>query len=671
MSLKKTRLNEFPVINRELSWLEFNERVLNLSYNKEIPLFERCKFLGIFSSNLNEFFMIRVGGLKDQIAAGYVEKDRAGFTPWDLLIKLNEKIKKLYEKESKYFEKLIDDLAKAKFYFNHIDNENVKRYVRYIFEKEIRIVLSPVVLTKNARFPFITSGKIFLMVELIKNSEVCYGVVIVPDKVEKIFTFSFSDKKYFFTNCFIIERYLNELFPGYEITGTAKVKITRNADLEIDEEGAEDLLRLIEESLDKRRKGAVTRIEAMAADYEKWTKVLKNYLDFEDIDIFEKKSIIDSTVLFHLQSEKKEHYYKPFRQYLPAYDEKSIFERLRKKPLLMYRPYNDFDFIANFVMQAAQSKETLAIKITIYRVNFDSKIVDALIFAAKKGVSVSAIVELKARFDEENNVELAKKLEDAGCIVIYGYPRYKVHAKLLLVVRREEKGIKGYAHISTGNYNEKTSKIYTDVDYLTSEDDIVDDVKDIFNFMMGYSEFSAKKRVFLAPYEIKNKIIKLIENEIENAKAGNKAHIIIKVNSLIDRMLIDKIYEASIAGVKVELIVRGICGIYPGVKGLSENIKVISIVGRFLEHPRIFYFFAGGKEDIYISSADFMERNMDRRIEAMTKITDEKCKQKLKNILKNNLNDTINGYILQKDKYKKIKSSRKFDSQDFYIKNIF
>jgi polyphosphate kinase len=670
-SKKDLLLEKPPIKNRELSWLEFNERVLNLSVSENVPLFERAKFLAIFSSNLNEFFMIRVAGIKDQIAANYTDKDRSDMTPLEVYEAIGQKVRYLYTKESDCFVYIKDELKKEGFLIDEVDKEEAFSYIRFIFNKVINITLTPVTLTSTTPMPFIANKKIVILAKLKKEEEYLYGLVIVPENIEKVFTFKSDGKTYFFTLPFIIKYFLNEIFPGFEVYETAQVKVTRNADLDIEEEGAEDLLKLIEKSLDKRRRGGVVRIELIAENIESWKDFLFSHIDFDRSDLYIKNGMIDPTVFFHIKSDKSKHYYKKFTPYLPEIGE-DIFETIKSSPITLYRPYNDFSIITELVKKAAKDKNTLAIKITIYRVNNDSKIVDALVEAAKRGISVSVVVELKARFDEENNIELAKRLEDAGCIVTYGFYKLKVHAKMLLIVRREKESIKGFVHLSTGNYNEQTAKIYTDIDYITSEEDIVEDVKEVFNYLMGYTELREKSRIFIAPLEIKNKLISLIDDEIKNAKNGKKAHIIIKVNSLIDKTLIAKLYEASVSKVKIELIVRGICGIVTNLKNLSENISVISIVGRFLEHPRIFYFYNNGDERLFISSADFMERNMDRRIETMIHIVEKEAKEKIKKILAINLKDNVNAYYLDKNIYKKVKTSKKLiDSQDFFIHNKF
>ncbi|MBZ4672734.1 MAG: ppk [Deferribacteraceae bacterium] len=672
LSSKKKQLDEFPIINRELSWLEFNERVLNISLDKIIPLFERVKFLSIFASNLNEFFMIRVAGIKDQIEVGYTDIDRSGLTPTEVLQKIKQKTTLLHSKEFKSYTSILADLEQNNYYINKVHTEDINNYLKYVFDKDISIVLSPITITNKSPIPFIPNLRTTILVKLLRNNEHYYGIVIIPENIDKIFRFESNNKTFFFTNCFIIEKFISSLFHGYEIIETAFMKITRNADLDIEEEGAEDLLRLIEESLDKRRKGGIVRLELITNNQEIWKNFLMENLDFEESDIYFKEGLIDPTVLFKINSNNKKFYFKEFEPYTNQFEYSNIFESITKQPIILYRPYNDFSLVVKLVKEAISDINTLAIKITIYRVNNDSEIIKALIEAAKKGISVSVIVELRARFDEENNLELAKKLENAGCIVTYGYPKHKVHTKLLLIVKKENGQIKSYAHLSTGNYNEKTARLYTDIDYLTSEEEVVEDVKEIFNFIMGYTELTEKKRVFIAPFEIKQNIIKLIEQEINNVSSGNKGKIIIKVNSLIDKTLINKIYEASAKGVEIKLIVRGICGIYTNLSPISDNIEVISIVGRFLEHPRIFYFYNNGNEEVFISSADFMERNMDRRIEAMTKITDKESIKKIKSILNLNLKDNVNSYTLIGNKYHKKKAQKStIDSQTYFIDNQF
>lgn len=671
----KLSKRHYPFTNRDLSWLDFNERVLELAHEERIPLMERLKFISIFSNNLDEFFMIRVAGIMDQLDLGYDRKDSSGLKPKEILERIRYKVKNLALKQQKYFHHLIKDLKKNSILINECFNECDNEFYDLIFENSILPSISAITLSASNPFPFIYNKRSTFIVELIKDNKDYTAAIIVPEMIKKLYTNIHQNKLHVFTLEHIIASKLHSLFKGYDINNYWIIRVTRNADLTIEEEGSEDLLELVEHQLAKRRKGRVIRVEINKKPSEKIEKMLVDNFEINKHDIYETSNFIDLTEFFELKTNNESLYFKKFKPYMPEnipLDE-SIFDYLKKNEILMYRPYNDFSFISKLVKIAASDSKTLSIKMTIYRANENSSIMRNLAKAAKNGKSVSVVIELKARFDEKMNVEWSKKLEEAGCIVTYGMPGLKVHSKNLLITRNENGRIFKYSHMATGNYNEITSHIYTDLDYITSKDEIGFEIVNLFNYLMGYSDYAKWNKITVAPLYLRNKLEKLIDKEIEYHKLYNNGHMIIKVNSIIDKKLIEKIYEASMNGVKVDLIVRGICSIKTNIKNISENINVISIVGRFLEHPRIFYFYHNRQEKTFISSADFMERNMDKRVEHMVEIDNPLLKNKLLNLLRLNLKDNINAWKLDKSRYKKIVAEKNniIDSQNYFIENKF
>jgi polyphosphate kinase len=473
----------------------------------------------------------------------------------------------------------------------------------------------------------------------------------------------------------LIVKFLDRIYTGFNVVNSYIFRLTRDADLTMEEEGAEDLLKLIEHELSKRKKGKVVRIEFNKEMPANIRDFLKNHIGFNNAHIHIIDGKIDLTFLIDVKIGIDKYYYKPFKPILPEditldYE---IFNRIKSKDIILYRPYNDFSLITRLVELAALDEKVLSIKMTLYRANRDSQIIKNLINAAEHGKQVSVVIELKARFDEEKNVEWAKKLEEAGCLVSYGFVNMKIHTKNLLILRKENNKIVRYSHLATGNYNEITARLYTDIDYLTADDDVGYESAQLFNYLMGYTEFLPKEeRIILAPRDLKIKLIALIDNEINNVKKGKKGHIIIKINSLIDKVLIPKLYEASNEGVKIEMIVRGICGLIPQVQGLSDNITIRSIVGRFLEHPRILYFYNGGKERYFVSTADWMERNMDHRVESLFEVIDTDSKVFLRKILDYNLKDNCKSWQLIGREYIKNtpSGSTPFNCQEHLINYI-
>jgi polyphosphate kinase len=661
-----------PFINRELSWLEFNRRVLMEAVDPDVPLLEKLKFLAIFSSNLDEFFMIRVGGLKDQFEAGYKRVDMAGMTPEEQLVKISKKAHELTQLRQEIFMKVKADLDKEGLVISPEPNPELEEITEAIFNEEIYPAISPVTLSSANPMPFIYNFRLSVYAVLKKNGETYHSIIILPESMQRIFRVHL-DKTYYIFAEDVLKMYLHLVFPDYEIVDSYCLRVTRNADLSLDEEGAEDLLMSIKKYLKTRRKGGICRLEVDGRLPADILDKLAELMHFEKDDVYVIDDVIDMTSLFSLTAEKPELCYKPFKNKYPeGFDEKAdIFEYIKKKDVIMYRPYNNFSFISKLVEKASTDSGVVAIKMTIYRANKNSTIMENLMKAARNGKHVSVVIELKARFDEERNVDWANMLEEAGCIVTYGIVGLKVHSKNLLIVRKESGRIVRYSHMSTGNFNEMTAGIYTDVDYVTADEEVGRDSAALFNFLMGYTDIANWQHFYLAPKSIKSKLLELMDEEIAHAKSGKKAHIVVKVNSVMERLLIEKVIEASGAGVKIDFIVRGICAIQPGIKGLTENVTVRSIVGRFLEHPRIIYFHAGGEERIFFSTADWMERNMDRRVELLFEVKEKHGKDFLKEILDENLKDNQKAWVQKGDEYKKVKASKnKFNHQEHRIHNI-
>lgn len=661
-----------PFINRELSWLEFNRRVLMEAVDPDVPLLEKLKFLAIFSSNLDEFFMIRVGGLKDQIDAGYKKVDIAGMTPSEQLVKISEKAHELTRLRQEIFIQVKRDLDKKGLVIAPDVNPELDEITEAIFNEEIYPSISPVTLSSANPMPFIYNFRLSVYAVLKKNGQIFHSIIILPENMQRIFRVHL-DKTYYIFAEDVLKMYLHLVFPDYEIVDSYCLRVTRNADLSLEEEGAEDLLVSIKKYLKTRKKGGICRVEIDGRLPADILDKLAELMSFEKDDVYVIDDVIDMTSLFAVTGEKPELCYPPFKNKYPeGFDEKTdIFEFIKQKDVIMYRPYHNFSFISKLVEKASTDSSVVAIKMTIYRANKNSTIMENLMKAARNGKHVSVVIELKARFDEERNVDWANMLEEAGCIVTYGIVGLKVHSKNLLIVRKEAGRIVRYSHMSTGNFNEMTAGIYTDVDYVTADEEVGRDSAALFNFLMGYTDIANWKHFYLAPKSIKSKLLELIDDEIAHAKAGKKAHVIVKVNSVMERLLVEKAIEASCAGVKVDFIVRGICAIQPGIKGLTENITVRSIVGRFLEHPRIIYFYAGGEERVFFSTADWMERNMDRRVELLYEVEQQHGKDFLKEILDENMKDNQKSWVQKGVDYKKVKAKRnKFNHQEYRISKI-
>lgn len=657
-------------INRELSWLEFNQRVLENAQDRENPLFERLKFEAIVSSNLDEFFMVRVAALYDQVEAEFTKPDPAGLTPIEQLEKIAIRAHIMIREQSNcYNNSLIPAMKKENiFILKEKDLSSKQRmFLEDYYENNIFPVITPMVVDNSRPFPLVVnkSLNIALLLEDRETKEEIFGTIQVPSVLDRFVEIpSIEGKKTFVLLEEVIRMNLKTLFSGHKILTSACYRITRNADLTLDEEGAEDLLEAIQESIKARKWGNVVRLEYESGMSKILLKILEEELEVSEEQEYEINAPLDLTFLMKLSNIKgyDNLRYPDIKPLMKAefLEDKDIFSAISRGDILFHHPYESFDPIVFLVKQAAIDPNVLAIKQTLYRVSGNSPIVEALAQAADKGKQVTVLVELKARFDEENNIHWAKRLEKSGCHVIYGLVGLKTHCKVLLVVRKEKSGIKRYVHLGTGNYNDVTAKIYTDVGLFTGNPYFGADASAIFNMLSGHSEPKSLYKTSVAPINLRSKFLSLIEREEENAKKGLKARIIAKMNSLADTGIIKALYKASCAGVKIDLIVRGICCLRPGIPNVSKNITVRSIVGRFLEHSRIFYFYSEGEELVFLSSADWMNRNLDKRVEILFPIEGEQAKKKAKMILDTCLQDTVKARILKADgNYSKVSRARK------------
>ena len=642
--------------NRELSLLEFNQRVLDQGKNKENPLLERAKFLSIVSSNLDESFMVRVASLYDICQAKVQAEDMSGLSPSErmkeCLFKTRTIVSQLYQTYDKLLEELQEygiELVK----YEQLDHKT-KGYMDYYYQNQIYPVLTPMVIDQARPFPLILDKTLNIGLLLIgkQDHEQVFATIQVPSVLPRIVPVPTEKGSVHILLEDLIKPKLSELFSSHDVLHSCCYRITKNAAMHVDEEDAEDLLETIEQSLKQRKWGEVIRLEIESSAPREIVKVLEDELEVEDDYVFRVHGPVDLTFLSKLANIEGYSELK-FSRMIPnsisELKDRSIFEVLREKDILLHHPFQSFDPIVKMVQQAADDPKVLAIKQTLYRVSGHSPIVEALARAAENGKQVTVLVELKARFDEENNIHWARKLEKSGCHVIYGVIGLKTHCKIVLIVRKEKDRLVRYVHFGTGNYNDVTANFYTDMGILTSDRQIGEDASILFNMLSGYASADKMKKLTIAPHKLRLKFESLINREIEHAKAGKKAHIIAKMNGLYDKHMILKLYEASMAGVKIELIVRGVCCLRPQIEGISENITVRSIVGRFLEHSRIYYFYNDGEEEIYISSADWMYRNLSRRVETMGIVEDVEIKQKIKQILEVYLSDNTNAYELQVD----------------------
>ena len=653
-------------VNRELSWLDFDYRILEEARDKSLPLFERLKFLSITASNLDEFFMVRVASLKDMVHAGYSKPDIAGMNPEEQLKAISEKTHELVGLQySTYSRSLVPALRQngLRIIAAHEDlTEAEGAYVDQYFRENVYPVLTPMAVDSSRPFPLVHNKSLNIAALLQKKEggdEVDLAMVRVPSVLPRISEIPSEEGRAVILLEEVMERNIQSLFLNYDILAASPFRIMRNADLTIDEEEAEDLLKEIEKQLKKRQWGEAIRLEIQENADKRILKRLKKELNIHTDDIFAIGGPLDLTFLMkmyglegfdHLKAPK----YVP--QPNPAFlNDDDIFTNIRKGDILLHHPYESFDPVVDFIKKASKDPDVLAIKQTLYRVSGNSPIIAALAAAADNGKQVSVLVELKARFDEENNINWAKMLEKAGCHVIYGLVGLKTHSKITLVVRREEDGIRRYVHLGTGNYNDSTARQYTDCGLLTCHPQIGEDATAVFNMLSGYSEPLHWNHLVLAPIWLRKRFMRMIQRETNHAREGRAARIIAKVNSLCDRDIIAALYEASCAGVQIDLIVRGICCLKAGIPGLSEHITVRSIVGNFLEHSRIFYFENDGAPEIYMGSADWMPRNLDRRVEILFPILEDELKKKAMHILQVQLDDNLKAHVLQPDgTYEKI-----------------
>ncbi|MCD8155246.1 MAG: RNA degradosome polyphosphate kinase [Clostridiales bacterium] len=651
-------------VNRELSWLKFDERVLSEARDKNLPLFERLKFLSITSSNLDEFYMVRVASLKDQVHVGYTKTDIAGLTSREQLKEISTYTHELVHVQYNCLNRsLIPALEKAGLHLilEHEGlSEKQAEFVDRYFEENVYPVLTPMAMDSSRPFPLIRNKTLNIGALIRRETgkhkeELQFATVQVPSVLSRVITL--PKEKNGGTSVIlleeVIERNIGKLFQGFEVVCANPYRIMRNADLTIDEDEAEDLLVEIQKQLKKRQWGEVIRLEVEDRMDERLLKILRREFAIKEEDIFPINGPLDLTVLMKIYGLEGFDQYKTPKHVpapVPAFqNEKDIFQVIREGDVFLHHPYMSFDPVVNFVRQASKDPDVLAIKQTLYRVSGNSPIIAALAQAAENGKQVSVLVELKARFDEEHNIVWAKMLEKAGCHVIYGLVGLKTHSKITLVVRREETGIRRYVHLATGNYNDSTAKLYTDCGIFTCDERFGEDATAVFNMLSGYSEPKRWNKLLVAPIWMKKRFVKLIEREAEHGKKGAPAQIVAKMNSLCDPEIMSALYYASSCGVEINLLVRGICCLKTGIPGVSEHIHVRSIVGDFLEHSRIFYFCNGGDEEIYMGSADWMPRNLDRRVEIVFPVEDPQIRQEIKHILDLQFRDNVKAHILQPD----------------------
>ncbi|MED4782352.1 RNA degradosome polyphosphate kinase [Brevibacillus choshinensis] len=649
-------------INRELSWIAFNERVLAEAANENNPLFERLKFIAIASSNFDEFFMVRVAGLKDQVKAGLTKPDnKSGMTPLEQLRAVWERTHEVMQTMFAILrEQITPELRKAGIRFLKAKqlNEEQDDFVHSFFHHHLYPVLTPMAVDASHPFPMLLNKSLNLAVLLedddIDSEGPLFAVVQVPSVVPRFLELpSPEGEAHFILLEDVISEHMDSLFRGYNILETSPFRITRNADLTIDEDETEDLLEAIELELKKRKMGEPSRLAVDTSMSDFLQETLLDWLELEKSEIYRFDGPLDPAFFFRFHGlEGYDHLrFEPLspQQPLDLFGERDVFAAIEKKDLLLHHPYESFDPVIRFVQEAAEDPKVMAIKQTLYRVSGDSPIVNALLKAADNGKQVTVLLELKARFDEENNIVWAKKLENAGCHVIYGLAGLKTHSKITLVVRAEDDRLRRYVHLSTGNYNDKTAGIYTDIGMFTAREEFGDDATHFFNHLSGYSNPPAWKVISTAPTGLRETFLSLIQREMENSLAGKPAFIVAKMNSLTDKEIIEALYRASCAGVKIDLIVRGICCLRPGISEVSEHIRVISIVGRNLEHSRIFHFCNGGDPQIYLSSADWMTRNMMARVEILFPVVQRDLRRRITHLLATMLQDDDKAHQLMPD----------------------
>ncbi|MCS6988451.1 MAG: polyphosphate kinase 1 [Chloroherpetonaceae bacterium] len=642
-------------INRELSWIEFNLRVLDEARCEAHPLLERLKFIAIFSSNLDEFFMIRVSAVEEQVEAGIQTPSLDGLTPMEQLLEIRKRVEQmLHERNDCFYNDILPKLAAANIHFKKCAELSAEQRAALdlYFENNVFPILTPLALDPGHPFPHVSNLSLSLAVQLQAegDDEPRFARVKVPDTIPRLIRLDKIGVKLpkgetiFVWLEDVIATNIQKLFPDVEIQAVYPFRVIRDADIEIEEDEAGDLLETIEQGLRQRRYGNVVRLDVNPGMPPYIKQVLIENLGVSDRQVYEIPGALGLASLMEAMSlERPDLKDSPFIPRNPFLNDEGddIFSIIRKRDVLLHHPYDSFQPVVDLISEAANDPNVLAIKQTLYRVGSKSPIVQALIEAAERGKQVAVLVELKARFDEENNITWAKALEKAGAHVVYGLIGLKTHAKVLLIVRNENGELRRYVHLGTGNYNPSTAKIYTDYSLFTCNKEIGADVSEVFNYLTGYSRQKDYRKIFVAPLGIRKKMLELIEREIDHHKRRQNGRIIMKMNALVDEQIIRALYRASQEGVRIDLIVRGICVLRPELKGVSENIRVVSVVGRFLEHSRAYYFFNDGDEEIYLSSADMMRRNLDRRVEILFPILDpahrKQIKRDLELILKDNL----------------------------------
>jgi len=657
------------LIDRELSWLSFNERVLELAEDQSIPLLERCRFSAIFSSNLDDFYMIRVATLKRKLEAGVVKKNTAGYTPLELMAEVSKRTQELIERQTKCFhEDLLPKLGASGIEITSWDELDTqeKDYINKLFTNKIFPVLTPLAVDPSHPFPYISGLSLNLAVLVKKpdTKEDLFARVKVPASLPRfVETSEFGGARFIALEQVIIAN-LHQLFPGMEIEDYYTFRLTRNADLELEEEESENLLESMEQELLRRKFGPPVRLEVASDINPELLNRLKVELSIREEDISRYKEPLDLTGLNRIADlDRPELKFPPFRNQVAAElreidleSNEEFFSAIKRNEILLHHPYDSFNSaVVRFLEAAATDPHVLAIKQTLYRTSGDSPIVNALIEAAEAGKQVLAVIEIRARFDEQANVRWARKLEDVGVHVVYGLVGFKTHAKLSLIVREEGAKVRRYSHVGTGNYNPKTARLYEDLGLLSADDQLGEDLNILFNQLSGFAPQSSFNRLLVAPRTIRPQLLEKIDREIANKKSGKHAFIRLKLNSLLDEEFVEALYRASIAGVEVDLVIRGICALLPGIPGVSENIRVRSVLGRFLEHSRIFHFANGGDDEIYIGSADLMDRNLNRRVESLVQIKRKEHKDSLIKTFDRYVASTTAGWhLLPNGKWQKV-----------------
>ncbi|MBK9215409.1 MAG: polyphosphate kinase 1 [Chloracidobacterium sp.] len=674
------------LFNRELSWLEFNRRVLGEALDETLPVLERVKFLSIFSTNLDEFFMIRVSGLMQQQAEGVSRLSPDGLTSAEQLSAIRERLQPMLRLQAKYLrKKVFADLKKAGIKIERYESLTLseKRQLDEYFRANIFPLLTPQAIDRNQPFPYVSNLNLnlglYISADPLTETEVIHTNggrrlvrIKVPPAVPRLIPVGSGMRRFVLAED-VVSANVGELFPGMKAGEVFLFRVTRDAEIELRQDEAGDLLSTLERELRRRDDRFPVRLEVAGAMPDKMVKQLAKGIGVSRNDVERVEGFFNISDLMQLydldRSDLKD---LPFRTVFPQMMQQpeSIFAILKRGDILLHHPYTSFEAVTDLLAEAAEDPEVQAIKICLYRTGKDSQVVDSLIEASRRGKQVTALVELMARFDEENNIEWARRLENAGVQVVYGIKGIKTHGKVLLVVRREHDGLRSYVHISTGNYNRITAATYTDVGLLTADREITGDATELFNFLTGYSRPVEWKRLIISPVDLREWLISLIRREAQNKQDGRPARIIIKANSLTDVEVIEELYSASQAGVDIDLVIRGICCLRPGVKGMSENIRVRSIVGRFLEHSRIYSFASGGEDKVYIGSSDIMQRNFDRRVEVLVPVLNAAARRYLTDtVLDAYLRDQANAWALMPDgSYERVAANGcGFDSQAFFI----